>query len=224
MNIPTFLHDVSLKPSLLNDRVTDLLRDAIVTGNVAPGSRLVEREVAEHMGVSRAPVRDAFLRLETEGLIESRRDGRYVITLDDEQIAALYSVRHILEGYAVRLAVARITDAEIDTLGTTMSAFRNACCQGDTASFPRWDMRWHAFVWDVAGNPYLTRLLRSVYGPIAMAVYANSAKEGHWGQLLAEHEETFAAIADRDANRAEAAMDAHLNNACARLVGRSNED
>lgn len=215
--ITPFLSNVCLKPNPLNDQITDLLRDAIIFGEIKPGSRLMEREVADKMGVSRAPVRDAFLRLETEGLIVSRRSGRYVITLDDEQIKSIYSVRRVLECYAIQLAVEHINDADIDALSEMLAGLRGAHDQVDMVAFSRWDMEWHTYLWNLAGNVYLKRLLGSIYGPITMVV-ANSAQGTQTSQLLAEHEVVFAAIADRDAQRAVAGMDVHLTNACARLV------
>ncbi|NLE85386.1 MAG: GntR family transcriptional regulator [Myxococcales bacterium] len=172
------------------------------------------------MGVSRAPVRDALLRLETEGLIESRRDGRYVITLGSEQIESLYAVRRNLEGLALRLAVASITDGHVAELQDLVAGLRSACMDEGTESFARWDVELHARLWDVAGNAYLTRLLHAVSGPIAMVVHACSAERAHRSDIVSEHEVLLSAVAARDVERAVAAIDTHLRCACTRLLGR----
>ena len=93
-----------------------LILDAIETGDFRPGARLVESELAERLGVSRTPVREALQRLETQGMLS--RDGRSLIvaSLDHNQLAELYTVRAELEGLAARLAARHATDEEINVL------------------------------------------------------------------------------------------------------------
>ncbi len=93
----------------LKDQVNDLLRDMIISGRFPPGTKLIEREIADYLGVSRAPVRDALLQLEKGRLwLSINRNGRYVIELSERDIRELYQVRNALEKLAVELATQNI--------------------------------------------------------------------------------------------------------------------
>ena len=102
----------------LKDQAADILRDQIISGEISPGSKLVEREVAELLGISRAPARDALMQLEKEGLVVSQLDARYVIELTERDIRELHAIRLVLERLAVdarqltRWHTAATTDAE----------------------------------------------------------------------------------------------------------------
>src|SRR5207249_8524626 len=81
--------------NLLKDRAMDLLRDHIVSGRIPAGAKVVERDVAQLLGISRAPVRDALIQLETEGLVVSKPSGRYVIELSEDRKSTRLNSSHV---------------------------------------------------------------------------------------------------------------------------------
>jgi DNA-binding GntR family transcriptional regulator len=139
----------------LKDQTTDLLRDHIVSGRIPPGTKLVEREVAAQLGVSRAPVREALTELEKEGLIVSRSGGRYVIKLTQEDVRELYQVRFVLEKLAVELAVRNNTPDNCARLDRALEAMREAVAERDRATHVKADVEMHWLVWRQAGNQHL---------------------------------------------------------------------
>jgi len=210
----------ALSRDLLNEQAADLLRDTILRGEIPPGTKLGEREVARMLGVSRAPVRDALLRLEGEGLVTSRRDGRYVIDLDREDFVELFAVRRVLETLAIRLAVASVSDSDVVRLREIMAELEKAYAAQDAATYALWDVRMHHCLWRMAKNRHLARVLHSLAGPISMTVFASASDSEGWCYRLYEHEELLAGLEARDADAAAAAMERHLDNSLSRILAR----
>jgi len=99
-------HELRLDRNSLKDQSTELLRTYIIGGRIPPGTKLAERELADLLGVSRMPARDALMDLEREGLVVSRPNGRYVIELHSQDIEQLFEIRLVLERLAVSAAAA----------------------------------------------------------------------------------------------------------------------
>ena len=88
-----------LERSGLPERISGLIRDSIVNGRIRPGTRLVERQLASSLGISRVPVREALIQLEQAGLVVSRPNGRYVLEIGEQDIKQLFEVRRALEAW-----------------------------------------------------------------------------------------------------------------------------
>jgi DNA-binding GntR family transcriptional regulator len=206
-----------LARNFLKDQTTDVLRDHIVSGRILPGTKLVEREVASQLGVSRAPVREALTELEKEGLIVSRAGGRHVITLTQEDVRELYQVRFVLERLAVELAVRNNTPENCARLDQALQEMRDAVARHDRAKHVEADVEMHWLVWRQAGNRHLLRMLSSMIGPVFMFV-ANNASAFNWEDTLALHEEMVHSINAGDADAAVAGINRHLSNALERSL------
>ena len=114
---------------------TDLIRDAIIDGRLAPGERLKEVELATELGISRTPVREALLVLQTEGLVEAVPNrGATVRAHTAEDLDDLYQLRALLEGYAARRAATRITEEDVARLARELRALRRACRRTTTCA------------------------------------------------------------------------------------------
>jgi DNA-binding GntR family transcriptional regulator len=189
-----------------------LILDAIETGTWRPGDRLVESELAERLGVSRTPVREALQRLETQGMLT--RDGRSLIvaSLDHSQLAELYAVRGTLEGLAARLAARHATDEEVRVL-QGMVAEDRALVGGDPRALSRANRRLHRQIHLASHNRFLIQQLDLVHRSMALMATTSFAAEGRDAQGLAEHAAIVAAIAARDGDRAEAALRDHISRA-----------
>jgi DNA-binding GntR family transcriptional regulator len=189
-----------------------LLLEAIEAGEFRPGDRLVESELAERLGVSRTPVREALQRLETQGMLS--RDGRSLVvaTLDHNQVAELYSVRTELEGLAARLAARHATDEEVRVLRAMVSDDM-ALIGGDPRALSRANKRFHRQIHLASHNRFLIQQLDLVHRAMALMATTSFAAEGRDAQGLAEHDAIVRAIEARDGEAAYAALRTHISHA-----------
>lgn len=190
----------------LGDQVAALLRQQLMRGRLRPGAKLVEREVAELLGVSRAPVRDALIQLEQEGLVVSRTNGRFVVELDERQFRELYQIRLVLETLAAELAASRPGAAASAELHAKLADMADALAQADEDAFSRADMELHGLIWRHAGNERLASLLRSLLGPFFLYVASHAGIFDRTDDLqrhrdLVAHIEAGAVEAIRDSLR-----------------------
>ncbi|MAS38270.1 MAG: hypothetical protein CL610_30010 [Anaerolineaceae bacterium] len=202
----------------LKDQAADILRDRIICGQIPTGTKLVEREVAELLGVSRAPARDALMQLEKEGLVVSKLDARYVIELTERDIRELHAVRLELERLAVDLATqntnARYQAAQVETL----KLMEASIASGDNIAFARADVEGHTLIWEQAENLHLKNTLHSMIGPIFMFM-ANSAEYYDWEETYNLHSDLVKCMNSGDRDAARASIERHMKNSCERSVG-----
>lgn len=188
-----------------------LILEAIDQGVYRPGDRLVEAELAERLGVSRTPVREALQRLETQSMLS--RDGRSLIvaSLDHNQLAELYVVRAELEGLAARLAAKHATPEEVKVLSDMVEADRAHL--GDPAALSRANRRFHKQIHLASHNRYLVQQLDLVHRSMALLATTSLAAEGRGTAALAEHEAIARAIAAGEGEAAAQALRAHISKA-----------
>jgi DNA-binding GntR family transcriptional regulator len=201
-----------IERNLLKDQILELLRERIITGRLAPGTPLVEKDLAELLGVSRIPVRDALMQLEAEGLVVSKPSGRCVIELTERDINELYQVRLVLERLAVSLATRNIDAAGKAILRRKAQEMANAIAQNDRASYRRNDVETHRLIWEISGNAHLAKVLQTMVGPIFMLV-ARHAEHFDWSETRSLHEELIECIINGDVHGAEASIERHIENA-----------
>ena len=184
---------------------------AIDQGEFRPGDRLVESDLAERLGVSRTPVREALQRLETQALLT--RDGRSLIvaSLDHDQMAELYAVRGELEALAARLAARHAAPEEVRVLRAM--AQEDRAHLGDPEALARDNRRFHGQVHRASHNRFLVQQLGLVHRSMALMATTSLAAPGRPETALAEHDAVVDAIEARDEDAAEAAMRHHLSRA-----------
>lgn len=187
-----------------------LMLDAIEQGTYKPGTRLVEAELAEQLGVSRTPVREALQRLETQGMLT--RDGRslFVASLDHNQLSELYAVRGELEGLAARLAARHATEEEVRVL-RRMVTDDQSLLGGDPRALSCANKRFHRQIHLASHNRFLVQQLDLVHRSMALMANTSFAAEGRDAEALAEHHHITEAIAARDGEAACTALKAHLS-------------
>ena len=188
-----------------------LILDAIDAGVYRPGDRLVESELADRLGVSRTPVREALQRLETQSMLA--RDGRSLIvaSLDHNQLAELYVVRAELEGLAARLAARHATPEEVRVLGDMVADDRAHI--DDPVALARANKRFHRQIHLASHNRYLVAQLDLVHRSMALLATTSLAAEGRGETALAEHQAIVDAIAAGEPEAAQAALRAHISKA-----------
>jgi DNA-binding GntR family transcriptional regulator len=186
-----------------------LILEAIDVGVYKPGDRLVESDLAERLGVSRTPIREALQRLETQSLLE--RDGRSLIvaSLDHNQMAELYMVRRELEGLAASLAARHATDEEVRVL-KDMVREDDALVDMPT-DLAKANRRFHEQIHLASHNRYLVQQLNLVHRSMALMATTSLAAEGRGEIAQAEHKRIVAAIEARDEEAAGQALKDHIS-------------
>ncbi|MFB7914477.1 GntR family transcriptional regulator [Streptomyces sp. NPDC056061] len=204
-----------------SERVTRQLRDEIVDGVRAPGSRLVERELAAELGVSRLPVREALKALVTEGLVTPRpRTWAVVREFTPTDIADLDEVRSALETLTFRLAAQRRTRAGLARLRADLDTELSAAHEGDAVRARRAAADFHETVAALADNELLDELEGTLRSRMRWLL-------GQHDDLVAvaeEHAELYGAIADRDVSRVEALVMKHLATSRAAVRRKQSRD
>ncbi len=188
-----------------------LILEAIDEGVYKPGDRLVESDLAERLGVSRTPIREALQRLETQSLLT--RDGRSLIvsSLDHNQRAELYVVRAELEGLAASLAAHHATEEEMRVLRDMVE--KDRMLVGNPGAMARANRRFHKQIHLASHNRFLMQQLGLVHRSMALIATTSLAAVGRDAAAIAEHDAIVRAIEARDSAAARAALRAHISKA-----------
>jgi DNA-binding GntR family transcriptional regulator len=191
----------------LRETVRDTLRSRIFEGHYAPGTRLVERDLAAEFSVSRLPVREALRMLRQEGLISDRgARGAEVSTLSPKDVEDLFDVRQSLEVLACRLAAKRATEDDLAYLEGLLDEAEGFLAKGSVMEAHRSNSEFHDAITGIADNNFLKSALEPLQGRM------------HWlfrhvsdlPELIREHRELYAAIASGDPDRAAAQSASHI--------------
>lgn len=202
--------ELRLDRNSLKDQSTELLRSYIISGRIPPGTKLAERELADLLGVSRMPARDALMDLEREGLVVSRPNGRYVIELHPKAIDQLFEIRLVLERLAVSAAAANHSEQNCAALRANLEQMAEAITRNDRDAFVRADLEAHQLIWNQANNPYLLKMLNSIVGPIFMFIFSQADFHTTWRETLQLHQELADAICAGDAAQAVRSIEAQM--------------
>lgn len=194
------------------------LKEAIATGELKPGDRVREIALAEWLNVSRTPIREAFRRLESEGLLSRAPRGGLVVTeLDPQQIHDLYSLREALEGMAASLAARYASDGEVISLRNLLAQQRAA--SGNVHQLAVLNREFHEFLYRAARNRYLLHALGSLRDGLALLRDTTYSVPERPAAALLEHEHIVDAIERRQSEAADSAAREHIqNSANARLT------
>lgn len=197
-----------------SESLTEFLIEAIVAGDILPGSKISEPELAKHFQVSRGPLREALMRVEGLGLIERiPHVGARVIKFSSAKLLDLYAVREALEGMAARLAARYITDAELEGLEKLLSTHSTHIDQVDGASYfhQQGDFDFHYRIIIASRNSQLIALLcDELYHLLRMYRYQSPRTHSRPVEALEEHKLILQAVRNRDEELAEMLMRRHI--------------
>ncbi|ASK55485.1 GntR family transcriptional regulator [Vibrio tarriae] len=203
------------KESTKSENLTEYLIDAIVEGQLAPGSKISEPELAKQFQVSRGPLREALMRVEGLGLIERiPHIGARVIQLSPTKLVELYAVREALEGMAARLAARNITEIELAGLESLLSTHSTHIDQVEGASYfhQQGDFDFHYRIIQASRNQQLIGLLcDELYHLLRMYRYQSPRSHSRPVEALEEHKFILRAIRQRDEELAEMLMRRHIS-------------
>lgn len=204
---------------MLRQSIFATVKSLIVTGQLPPGSRIVEEELAERLGVSRTPVREALNRLERDGLVVVRpRSGFGVAPFDTKSAQDAFDMREALECHAAVLACARIDDGGRRRLRTIIEECEAlAALRGRTTHEALIEMQLgvdlHRAIAELGGNILLAETVSRLLDRCQAWVWMDLTRLDHWGEARADHRQIVEAVCAGDSTRAEAEMRAHLRDA-----------
>jgi DNA-binding GntR family transcriptional regulator len=194
-----------------SQRAYDFLRDGILRGDFPAGSVIVDTEVAESLGVSKTPVRQALKLLEQEGLLERGKRRQLVVrAFGGRQREEIVEVREALGWIAVRHACRSMSSDDIDLLRLSLLRQKRAAEAADEDAFVELDEDFHLLLTHGSGVPLVARFLKEIRGFVRLMRLGTARREGYMYDVLAEHEAIVDAIESRDEDAAIAAFSAHI--------------
>lgn len=204
------------------DRVADLIRARIVDGTFAPGTQLGEVQLAEQLGVSRGPVREAMQRLIQEGLLRSEpHRGTFVVRLDDDDVADIYLARSAIERAAAVQLVRRDDRQALTRLAKLVERMETATRSESWSRVADLDLEFHESLVASSGSRRLVRMYDTLLAETRICLAALEADYPVWHDVVTEHEQVVAALRAGDEAAVVDAVDAHLHQATARRRNRS---
>ncbi|KHL68772.1 MULTISPECIES: GntR family transcriptional regulator [Pseudomonas] len=212
--LPPALLSVAEEGETLAEQVFRRIQAAIVSGEIKPGSKISEPELARTYGISRGPLREAIHRLEGQRLVvRVPHAGARVVSLGTRELVELYQIRESLEGMACRLAAQRMTRAEVDELRRVLDAHeRDEAFQAGRGYYQQeGDFDFHYRIIQASGNATLSQLLcGDLYQLVRMYRIQFSSTPNRPHQAFAEHQRILEAIAEGDGELAELLMRRHI--------------
>lgn len=203
----------------LRDVVFNTLRQAILRGELKPGERLMEIQLANKLGVSRTPIREAIRKLELEGLVLMiPRRGAEVAEITEKSLRDVLEVRGALEELAVKLACQKITDEQILELRAAEKEFEMALSSGDVTVYAEADVKFHDVIYRATDNQRLIQLLFNLREQMYRYRVEYLKREESHGTLLIEHKKIIEAIASRDMEASVDAVCQHIDNQVSAVI------
>lgn len=210
------MKDISLKMDEylpLRDVVFNTLRNAILTGELSPGERLMEIKLADKLGVSRTPIREAIRKLELEGLVvNTPRKGAEVANISPEDLRDVLEVRRSLEVLAITLACEKMTEETLSLLHENIEEFKcsiNTEAASDIASI---DVSFHDIIYKATGNNRLIQILNNISEQMYRYRFEYIKNKAAWNRLVEEHINIYEAIKNRDKDLAVKSILLHIDN------------
>jgi DNA-binding GntR family transcriptional regulator len=156
-----------IKPLTLRTRIVEIIRQAIISGDLSPGDRIVELRLAKQLGVGNNAVREALFELERAGLVTRiPNKGSFITKMTLEDARQVFRIRKELEGLAVELASEHLSASEYGELERLVDAMRAAAESSDFERFYDSDLRFHRTIWQLSENRYLAGILETLVVPL----------------------------------------------------------
>jgi DNA-binding GntR family transcriptional regulator len=210
----------SRRPPTAQEYVLGELRRAITSRELLPGEPVRQDALAERLGVSRVPLREALKILEGEGqIVYAPHRGYFVAELSMSDFEEVYRIRRLLEAEAARVAVPRLSDADLDLLTEAHRQVQAASASSDLAAMAEANRRFHLGLLELSGLPRLVRLIRLQWDATDAyrAVYYRGSRNRE--RVDHEHRQILDALRARDVDRVVALLDEHRDHAIDELRG-----
>ena len=196
----------------LREMVYEELKLQILTGAISPGTRMMEVELADEMGVSRTPIREAIRKLEKEGLVTIEpRKGAYASMISTEDMVEILEVRQDLEGLAAYFAADRMQPAQLEELKTVSEHYNEAVTSGSMEDMIKYDTRFHRIIVDSCHNKILVQMIEQLQELVLRFryIYYDNFKRAE--NMPEEHAAILGAIEKNSPDEAREAADVHID-------------
>lgn len=217
----------TLRRKSLSDTTLDLIRTAIYDGDLLPGQRLIEQNLAAQLDVSRGPVRDALRELEREGLIVSRPNrGTYVARLRQSDLREVYSLRQVLEQLAVRLACENATPKDKEELKGIVEKMKRAVKEGlSVKGCAELDLTFHDAIYGASQHKRLQSFWEILRPQVKVFLLERLVELENYREILVPfHKRLCDAVCKGDSDRALTLIREHIDDAYEPVARRSSED
>ena len=197
----------------LRDVVFNTLREAILKGELKPGERLMELQLAAKLGVSRTPIREAIRMLEQEGLaVTIPRKGAEVARMTEKDMEDVLEIREALDEHAAKIACTRMTEDQLKQLETIKETFVESTRSHDVKRIAEADVSFHDVIYEATGNPKLVSMLNNLREQIYRYRVEYLKEEKNYPTLIGEHEAIVEALYARNQDEVVRAMHTHIEN------------
>lgn len=217
---PTFQLPKIAEPVSLKDKAYNAIRGAILSLKLKPGDPLVESDLAQQLGISKTPVRDALLELEREGFVTKIPfKGTYVTEITLKDVCEVFQLRAVLEGLAARLAAPLFSAEELEEAEKIVAAAEAALAEGDIALCSEHGRRFHRLIINKADNQRLQTIILNLDDHLQRFRLLSDQINGRLNKSLKEHRNILEALRRRDPIAAEEAVRDHLTSVLQDLSG-----
>lgn len=214
----------ALQSSSLRQQAGEVIRASIIGGELEPGEIYSATVLAERLGVSPTPVREAMLDLASTGLVEPVRNrGFRVIAPDERDLDEISELRMMLEAPAMRRVVELASDDQLAALGAVVDEIESTAARRDVAEFLLADRQFHLGLLETTGNGRLVRLVAQLRDQTRLMGLKPLARSGQLMASAREHRRILDAVRERHADRAEALMRTHLEHTRGIWAGRAED-
>ena len=215
----------ALRPQSLREQAQNVIRASIIAGELEPGEIYSATTLAQRLGVSATPVREAMLDLASAGLTAPVRNrGFRILAPEERDLDEISELRLLLEAPAMRVVVERATDAELTALERVVREIETTAEAGDLAAFLLADREFHLGLLELTGNGRLVRLVGQLRDQTRLVGLKPLAESGRLMASAREHRVILDALRERDADRAQEVMRTHLVHTRGIWAGRAEQD
>jgi len=195
----------------LGQNVFEYLKNAIIDQTIEPGSRLVESKIADMLGISRTPLREAFHKLEREDWIKKNPSGGFqVVLLTKDEIEQTFGIRSVLEAYAARLATENYQGKDLIPLENKVKEFKKCIDTKDSAKLQQINTEFHNLLYSLSKSPKLIKMINQLRAQISRFRQIILKQDGYAKKSSEDHAKMLEAIKIRDCDTVEKLVRAHI--------------
>ena len=206
---------------LMSEEIADILRENIISGNLNPGEKVNEYQVAKLLNISRPPIREAFRLLAAEGLITLvPRKGAFVSELSIREVKEIYEMKSMMESFAVRLAIPVIGEKEVSGLDSILKLMEEMIKKNNFKKIQSLNIEFHRKIIEMSKNKKLIYFYESIIMPIRKYQRLGLSAPSSWKTSFKEHGDIVEAIRSRNIELAEKLTREHTMRATLRVIGR----
>jgi len=208
------------KVNTISDQLVDILRKKILSGQLAPGSRLSEIKIAQEFGISRVPAREALITLEEQNLVKKTSNGREVLKISPLDLRDLFELKIALESYAVLELAKQFTDRMNESLQNTINRCRTCLKPLNVKTFHKWGSKFHDLLVHFYGNKALQEAYSNTVNKIRWSSTLSLEIPAQPAKTIREHQHILACLRKKDGLAAAALLRDHSTGSMKRILDK----